>query len=108
MNRLRIAQYIAAAATIMSVTGFILNHRNIELGEILILLGLLTGLASYLFGGLFKMIGMALEITKVGLLAVPFPYNLVTCPAVFLLAVLAFLFVPIIPVRKAYLESGGF
>lgn len=108
MNRLKIAQYIAMAATIMSVAGFILDSRDVGIGDVLIGLGLLTGLVSYLFGGLFKMLGMSIGIAKWGLVAFPFPCNLMSVPIAFLLAVVAFIFLPIIPVRKAYLESGWY
>jgi hypothetical protein len=108
MNRLKIAQYIAMAATVMSVAGFILESKDIGGGDYLIGLGLITGLVSYLFGGLFKMLGMAIGIAKWGLIAFPFPHNLMSFPVAFMLAVVAFIFLPIIPVRKAYLESGWY
>jgi hypothetical protein len=44
MNRLKIAQYIAMAATVMSVAGFILESKDIGGGDYLIGLGLIMGL----------------------------------------------------------------
>lgn len=106
MNRLKIAQYIALGATALSVIGGILSANNAEFGGTLLGIGFLAGLVSYIFGGLGTAIRMAGGIAKWGWLIVPFPYDIMTFFMSFFFAIFAFVFLPIIPVRKAYKESG--
>lgn len=105
MNRLQIAQYIALAGTALTVIGIILYALiPSDFTGIIICLGMLIGMVSYLFGGLLTAIKMAGGIAKWGWIVVPFPYDLVTFVLAFMFAVIAFLFLPIIPVHKAYKE----
>lgn len=106
MNRFKIAQYIALGATAFSVIGGILVANNVGFGGTLLGFGFLAGLVSYLFGGLGTAVKMAGKIAKWGWLVVPFPYDLTTGALSFIFALFAFVFLPIIPVRKAYKESG--
>ena len=103
MNRLQIAQYIALGATAFSVVGFMLNSMaGLEFGWALMMIGFMGGLVAYIFGGLFTAIKMAGGIAKWGWLVVPFPYDLMTFFISLIFAFIAFTFLPIIPVRKAY------
>lgn len=104
MNRLKVAQYIALGATILSVLGLFIDQMGGTIGDSFINFGLLAGMVSYCFGGFGKALKMAGSISKWGIL-VPFPYKLITIAMGFMFAVLVFLFIPIIPVRKAYKES---
>lgn len=106
MSRFRIAQYIALGATSLSIIGGILIANNVNLGGTLMILGLFFGLVSYLFGGLGTAIKMALKIAKWGWIVIPFPYDVTTGIISFVFAIVAFTFLPIIPVRKAYKEKG--
>ena len=106
MNRLKIAQYIATGATVFSVIGALLGGiSGNEFGEGLMMIGFMVGLVSYLFGGLGTAIKMAGGIAKWGWFVVPFPYDLVTVLCAFIFAIFVLLFLPIIPVRKAYKQS---
>lgn len=106
MNRLQNAQYIAAGATILSVIGFGLNTlAGLDFGILLMAVGFLGGIASYIFGGFLTAVKMAGGIAKWGWIVVPFPYDILTFVFGFTGAVLIFVFVPIIPIRKAYKES---
>lgn len=106
MERLKIAQYIALGATACSVIGFIAGGMNGSgFGSVLMGIGFLVGMVSYIFGGLGKAIKMAGGIAKWGWIVVPFPYDILTFVFAFIFAIIAFLFLPIIPVRKAYKES---
>lgn len=106
MNRLKIAQYIALGATAFSVIGGILGGLSeSEFGTILMGIGFIAGLVSYVFGGLGTAIKMAGGIAKWGWIVVPFPYDIMTFILSFIFAILAFVFLPILPVRKAYKES---
>ncbi|WP_031550916.1 hypothetical protein [Oribacterium sp. FC2011] len=106
MNRLRTAQYIALAGTVFSVLGWITAYNfSGDLGGILLVIGFITGLISYLFGGLLTAIKMAGGIAKWGWFIAPFPYDIPTFAFSFLIAIYAFIFLPIIPIRKAYKES---
>ena len=106
MERLKIAQYIALGATIVSLIGGLLNGlAGPMVGEVVISIGFVIGLVSYIFGGFGTAIKMAGGIAKWGLIVVPFPYGIFTFILSFVFAVFAFIFLPIIPVRKAYKES---
>lgn len=74
-------------------------------GATLMGLGFVVGLVSYIFGGLGTAIKMAGEIAKWGWIIVPFPYDIMTFIFSFIFAIFAFLFLHVIPVRKAYKES---
>ena len=107
MNRLKIAQYIALGATALSVLGFCLNTMaGLSFGMTLMGIGFMVGLVSYIFGGLGTAIKMALKIAKWGWIVIPFPYEVTTGIISFVFAIVAFTFLPIIPVRKAYKEKG--
>lgn len=106
MNRLKIAQYIALGATVLSVVGGILSANNVGFGGALLGIGILAGLVSYIFGGLGTAIRMAGRIAKWGWIIVPFPYDIMTFFLSFIFSIIAFVLLPIIPVRKAYKESG--
>ena len=106
MNRLQIAQYIALGGTTITVIGLILlKLTHSDFAEIILCLGILVGMVSYLFGGFLTAIKMSASIAKWGWLVVPFPYDIVTFMFAFMFACFAFLFLPIIPVHKAYKES---
>jgi len=105
MNRLKIAQYIALGGLALVVIGFLLDYVTDELGFCIMLIGLVVGWVSYLFGGLLTAIKMAGKIAKIGWFIVPFPWDLMTFALTFILAGFLLLFVPIIPIRKAYKES---
>ena len=106
MNRLKIAQYIALGATALSVIGGLLGGLSgSEFGAVLMCIGFVAGLVSYIFGGLGTAIKMAGGIAKWGWIIVPFPYDILTFIFSFIFAILTFVFLPIIPVRKAYKES---
>ena len=106
MNRLKIAQYIALVATALSVIGGLISGLlGSEIGSGFMCLGFLVGLVSYIFGGLGTAIKMAGGIAKWGWIVVPFPYDIMTFIFSFIFAIVVFICLPIIPVRKAYKES---
>lgn len=106
MNRLKIAQYIALGATAFSVIGGIFGgFSGAEFGSILLGIGFYAGLVSYILGGLGTAIKMAGGIAKWGWFVLPFPYDIMTSILSFFFAIFSFVFIPIIPVRKAYKES---
>lgn len=106
MNRLKNAQYIALGATALSVIGGLLGGMSgSNVGAVLMCVGFVAGLVSYIFGGLGTAIKMAGGIAKWGWIVVPFPYDIMTFIMSFIFAIFAFIFLPIIPVRKAYKES---
>ena len=106
MNRLKIAQYIALGATLFSVVGGLVGGLSgSKVGVILMTIGFVAGLISYIFGGLLTAIRMAGKIAKWGWIVIPFPYDIMTFIFAFIFAIFAFVFLPIIPVRKAYKES---
>ncbi len=109
MNRLQIAQYIALGATALSVIGGIAGGLSgSQVGEVIMGIGFILGLVSYIFGGLLTAIKMAGGIAKIGWVILPFPVDIFTFIVTLIFALFAFIFLPIIPVRKAYKESMGY
>ena len=106
MNRLKIAQYIALGASVISVIGGILLAKSVGFGGTLLAIGFFGGLVSYIFGGFGTAIRMACGIAKWGWIAAPFPFDIATFGISFIFAIYAFMFLPIIPVRKAYKKRG--
>lgn len=110
MNRSKIAQYIALGATVLSVTAFVLAFKsNSDFGKgfasILLIIGIFGSLVSYILGGgLGKALSISGKIAKWGWIVIPFPFDIVTGICTFIYAVMALLFLPIIPVRMAYKE----
>lgn len=105
MKRLQIAQYIAIGASVISVIGGLLAHNSIDFGYYVLFAGMFAGFASYLFGGLLTALKMAGRIAKWGFIIAPIPYSLVTGVTSFLVAAMVLVWLPIIPIRKAYKES---
>lgn len=111
MEKTKIAQYTALGATVFSVTSFILGFKFQSsnfiqgLASLMIIIGILGAIVSYILGGgLGKALSIAGKILKWGWLLVPFPFNLVTGLGGFLYAIIAMVFLPIIPVRMACKE----
>ena len=106
MNRLKVAQYIALGATVVSVVGGLLGGLSgSDLGAMLMFIGVVAGLVSYILAGIGTAIRMAWGIAIWGWFIVPFPFDIMTLIVSFIYAIFAFLFLPIIPVRKAYKDS---
>ncbi len=109
MNRTKIALYIAAAATACSVLGWFLGGLSGPgIGTLLMVMGFLAGLASYILGGLGTAVGMAGRIARWGWYIAPFPFDIMTVILSFVTALYIFAFLPIIPVWKAYRERTGY
>ncbi len=106
MKRLKIAQYIALGGMACELIGLIVNKLGAEsIGGNILAIGIYIGMVSYIFGGFFTAIKMAAKIAVWGWRVVAFPFDLMTFGFAFIFAIMAFLFLPIIPVRKAYKES---
>lgn len=107
MNRFKIAQPIALGATACSWIGiFMGGFSGSSIGTILIFFGILGAFVAYIFGGLLAALKMAGGIAKVGWFITPFPIDIFTFFVTLIFGFLALFFVPIIPVRRAYKESG--
>ena len=65
MGRLKIAQYIAVGATALSVIAAIVG-TNTEVGNALMVFGVLGAVVSYLFGGFGTAVKIASKIAKWG------------------------------------------
>ena len=104
-NRMKIAHIIALAATAINIIGVIVANNNSNLGNGMIIFGILAGLISYFFSGFGVAIRMAFSISKLGFLFMPVIVAICTFPLLLLIALIALLFIPIIPVRRAYKES---
>lgn len=106
MDRLKIAQYIALLATALSVVGGLIGGLSgSDFGAVMMCIGFVLGLASYFFGGFGTAIRMSAGIAKLGWVIVPFPFDIITFFFTFAFAIIAFVCLPIIPVRKAYKNS---
>lgn len=107
MNRQKIALILAAISTVLVVFGWI-GIAKIGYGGTMVLIGTACGLISYVFAGLGMAFRMARSIGRIGWVGVPFPVCLISGLVTALFAFCAILFIPIIPVFKAYRESGSY
>ena len=106
MKRIEIAQYIAVGATCLVVISFILAKiTGANFFVSLMGLGVMGGMVSYFFGGFGTAVRMSGKIAKWGWLILPFPYDIMTGIVALIFSIMIFIFVPIIPVRKAYKEQ---
>lgn len=105
MEKLKKAQYIAIGATVANIIGFLLAQSLPTLGSILLFGGLIAGIVAYVFGGFKAAASISWKLAKFGWLITPFPVDIMTGLGTFLIGIYVFLFIPIIPVRKAYKES---
>lgn len=103
MKRLKIAQYIAIAATIMSVISWMVGTHT-EMGMVLMLFGTLGALVSYLLGGFRTAAEMASKAAGWDWDIFPFPLDFAMFIGVFILIIGVLVFLPIIPIRRAYKE----
>lgn len=107
-NRYKYAKILATVATVsVGIYGLLtfLNPPDFVLLPF-VLVWLVGTIGAYLCGGLVTAIKMALSIGKWGWLVVPFPIDIATGLGSIIMALVAFLFVPIIPVMKAEKEYG--
>lgn len=104
------AQYFAVAATLLNGLGILalnLSEKSdwwMLIGGLLLMFGLALTFCSYCLGGLWTAIKAALSIAKWGWLIIPFPYDIATGLAGFIISIIALLLIPIVPVRKAMKE----
>ncbi len=107
MNRFKIALIIAGVATVLEIIGLLINHFfEGAHGEGAIGVGILLGLVSYLFAGLLTALKMAKNIGIFGFIFAPFPVNIFIGLLTIVFALYALLFLPIIPIFKAYRENS--
>ena len=105
MNRFQIAQWIALGAMALAIISWVLAVlTGWEIFLTLFVVGSFGGIVSYFFAGFGTALKMAFSIAQWGWFVVPFPYDLVTFFLAFFLSIAVFLWMPIIPVRKAYKE----
>ncbi len=105
MNRFKIALIIAGVATVLDVVGLIINQLFAGRGEAVLAIGVVIGLISYLFAGLFTALRMAKKIGGLGFIFAPFPVSIITGLMTIALAFIALLFIPILPIFRAYREN---
>ena len=103
MKRLKIAQYIAVGATALSVIAAIVG-TNTEVGNALMVFGVLGALVSYLLGGFRTAAEMASKAAGWAWDIFPFPLDFAMFIGVFILIIGVLVFLPIIPIRRAYKE----
>lgn len=106
MKRITIARNIAAVATTFTVFGFILSTLGIHVGEDIGILSIMAGLLSYIFGGLGTALKSAWKIAATGWYIIPiFPIDIFTFVITFGVAIIIFVYAPIIPVMMAYKQQ---
>lgn len=105
------AQKIALAATALEILGLIvaccgsLSDFIVGFGFLMFNVGIVFAVISYIAGGMSKVVAIAKKLAKWSWFLAPFPYDLAIAPGVFLMVILMFLFLPIVPVRMAYKDS---
>lgn len=108
MNRFEIANYIAIAATSLTLGGSIVVGSFLgfgDLGAMLFLLGIIVSFASYIFAGLLTALKMSLKLSLWGWYIAPVPYSIITFFMTFFVSLLVLVMIPIIPIRKVYNDN---
>lgn len=98
-TRLKIAKVIAIVATVISVLGFILMVAGKSNGTIWCI-GIMIGIASYIFGGLIEALKMIWKIGITGFIVMPFPTNIAAGTATIIVGLFVACSLPIIPIQK--------
>lgn len=104
-NKLKRAQIGLGIATISTLCMFLALgvFGDNQLGEILMITGLVAMVASYIVGGGFgKAISSAFKFAKFGWLILPFPYDIMTGFITLFLAIILFPFVPVVFMFMSY------
>lgn len=110
MNRFKIAKMVSSVATVFSVIGGIIllatnNGQGgilANVGAVLLTIGVLGAIVSYVFAGFVSAIKMAWSIARWGWFVVPiFPLDLLIFFFALELSIIAFFIVPIIPVMMS-------
>ena len=98
--RYTLATIISLVSTVLSVIGWkqIISGGD---GGTFLGIGVVLAIVSYCFAGLGHAIKMGFGIAKIGLYTVFFPANIFVFLFMIPIAIIATLFVPIIPVRRA-------
>lgn len=107
-DRYNFALYISLAASVLNGIGLLTfgaegSALNM-LGALALFFGIVLTLCAYLLGGLWTAVKSALGIAKWGWLVVPFPYDIATGFAAFVVALVVLFLFPIVPVAKARRE----
>ena len=103
--RYKIALVISLVSTVLSVIGWKLTLSGGD-GGTLIGIGIATAIVAYCFAGLGQAVRMGVGIAKVGLITVFFPANIFVFLMLIPVTIVATLFVPVIPVLRAYRQYG--
>lgn len=108
-EKCKIGLIVALVSTILAAGGYALAEgasiQN-DVTEIMILIGWIGAIASYIIGGGLKVaLSTALKITKLGWFLVPiFPIDLVVAIFAFFLAIISFFFIPVLYVGINYIQ----
>lgn len=116
MIRLRIALGITLVGLLISLVGIGIGVYQSNFADPAVVqdytlafnmatIGWGISLFAYLFGGLWTAIKVAGRIAKWGWFILPFPYDLISFPFSFLIAIYVLIFLPIIPIVIAYREN---
>ncbi len=102
----RIGLLIAVISTCCLIASFVVDSpETVELAGILAGIAVLVGLVAYIVGGgIIIALKAAYKIGMFGWLVVPFPIDIITGICTFIIAILVFLFLPIIFVSMRYME----
>lgn len=101
MAKLVMAKRIATVATILNILGIFISGANETIGSIMFFVGIIGAIVSYCFGGFGNVLKVAGAFAKIGWIVAPFPMDIPIGMATFFGTVVAFLFIPIVPVLKA-------
>lgn len=102
MNRFSIAIIIAIVGMVCFGLGVLLSYMGAEsVAEVLGYGGIIIGLISYIFAGFVTAIKVALKIGMWGFIILPLPFSLMSGALSIFFALVAFIFLPIIPILMA-------
>lgn len=105
MTKLVMAKKIATVSTILNIIGLFISSVYEPIGTALLFIGIIGAIVSYSYGGFGNVIKAAGAIAKIGWIVAPFPMDIPVGLATFFGTIMACLFIPIIPVKKAFKEA---
>ena len=108
MSRAGLGQIVSCVSTALSVAGSLIlldSNNSKSYGFIFLLSSFVTSMISYLIYryGFKNGIRMVKKMSRIGWDIIPFPYNVFTFLVALTAGMAILFFLPIIPVRKAYL-----
>ncbi len=105
MTRMKIAEVMALVATVVAIIGLVLLSKKANGANTVMGIGFILSIATYICGGFGTAVKMSWNVAKWGWVFFPFPISVLAFVVTLGFGVYAFLFLPVIPVTKAFVAK---